>query len=937
MKDQKSIIKFTKITDLEKPLTKTAQIVDGKIKTFGRTELSRGEFETIICTFEEFPAVINNLNQNQAIVLGINSKGLEKGKIFSQKLWSGEGITRTTKDGGFSWPENKLLYLDFDGKQSILNMEEDLERVLDTVPCLRGKSFFCTSSSGSFLRHEKLGLDKGLSGFHAYFVWDNEVSKLKREIEIYSIKKERIKFVLANGLNPSILVRYPVDMSVFDPGRLVYESGCVLTMSSGITQHRPAPQWLEDDGRWDGNFLSHNEVIKYKSELEDAKRNFGEINNIKELRAKSRESRIKQSKGKLTRDITQRQEDFINRGELPGSWEILMDDDTSVKVWNFLFQPERWHKKTCRDPFEPDYDGGAKNKAIVFCERSAGGETTATVVSHAHGTTSYKVVWDINSIEEVLNMMKKDVIAENMGSKWLSTFGYAPNLDDEERQRLIDKLHDVSGVKTKNDLKQMMAAEERTKSKKDLEDKLNNLNDSFYSAELGGNGAFRIVSSMNEGHGGFEKLKEQSKQDFIDSANTEDFFTGYDAKGQEKIENIRKYWVHWSKRRHYSIVVFDPTKESREWELDDGRKVLNLYKGFAVKPKTGRACGREFGCMNCFLEDFEVCKWDERAGGGVTYWLKHAFDNVAKKNVDHFKWIIDWITDMIRNPGSGNKRPKTSLTVHGEEKGTGKGALIWPAFQLLKGTGAFHTSNTEDLINKFNDHLERVILFWGDEATWWEGDQVSSHLKFLVSEDTLRLEPKGRGVYTSPNYIRVYITSNNERAIPAETGERRHAIFRIGEGRTNDREWFGKFAFSRQDLLGTYLSEFLSYNSYGADIRTIPDTDALRDQQALTSMRKPELAYMAEAISSPEGKLLWDKDGVPKPILVSTMRERFDALDLGKIRKNMTSLSFAVKMGKLCLALGGVRETNGENRILIFPPKDITMVKLRRGYGIRNA
>ena len=918
------MITFTKFRNTKGLLSKTACLEKGELVRVGATQMSQGEYETIQVPFDEFDKFLLNLTTDSALGLGI-CRQANSGAITSKKR-GGAGVTRTIKN--FVWPQKKLLVLDFDGG-NYATMEEGIEAVVSIVPCLAGKRFWLYPSSGAHLKWE--GGSRALTGFHAYFEWDHDVEQLKRELVYWCRVADMESFMISKGLNPMVLTRYPIDLSVFSPERLVYSAGSAC--GEGVTQNRGLPILIEDDGEWDGTFVSDEYFEAMVAKSSNDKDDFAVLHDLKGKRDVARATR--KEKGQLTDVAVEKQETYFANNEVPGSMPITLDTGEQIKAWRILIDGPKWDKVTCHDPFEPDYDGGALNKAVIFADNGS-----ALIVSHAHGTHTYKVVWDQAAILEALKAMNEDDKTK-LGEGWLATLYTAPSITEVERQDLLTPMQTASGSASLKETKDKIAAGTSAAQRAVVQSKLEKFNERYVTAEVGA-GDFRILSETT-GTDGFVYYSEQKKQDFTD-ANAGEKMTVWDG-AKPKLVSVAKVWLEWKGRKHYSKVVFNPKRDEREWKLDDGRLVLNLYRGMVCKPEQGRGCGAVRGCFECFFADKGkklsdgrtgcgkvACKHDVKAGGGVTFWLQHILEMVAHGSVPNGKWIVDWISDCIRNAGATEDRPGTSLVVYGEEKGTGKGATIWPALALLNGA-ALHTSDTEDFVGRFNDQLERTILIYANEATWGKGKAVASRLKYLITEPILNIEPKNKGKYKAPNYLRAFISSNYEKAVPAEMGERRHSCHEIKADRKGDRSWFGQF-FYRDDLLPIYLDEMLNAK-LGADLTVIPQTDALHEQQSLTSMERVEIAFMAWSL---ESERLWDKNGIGLQVEYDVLKELLNASKLDKMRHEghelVTELGFINKFRKLVIKLGGKTFRTNKSRGLLIPPLNDTLRKMKILYGV---
>ena len=81
-------------------------------------------------------------------------------------------------------------------------------------------------------------------------------------------------------------------------------------------------------------------------------------------------------------------------------------------------------------------------------------------------------------------------------------------------------------------------------------------------------------------------------------------------------------------------------------------------------------------------------------------------------------------------------------------------------------------------------------FLFADEAYGPKDKSAEGQLKRLVTEDTLRIEPKGRESFEVPNRLHVMIASNNDWVVPAGAHERRWVVQRVSEIHRQEDEWF---------------------------------------------------------------------------------------------------------------------------------------------------
>jgi hypothetical protein len=265
-------------------------------------------------------------------------------------------------------------------------------------------------------------------------------------------------------------------------------------------------------------------------------------------------------------------------------------------------------------------------------------------------------------------------------------------------------------------------------------------------------------------------------------------------------------WLDWRGRREFSGVCFSPEREPKHG-------YYNLWRGFSVEPLSYKESSPD-------------------ARRGFDLFMAHARDNICRGDKDLFKWLIGYFAHMIQKP---YERPLTTLVFQGR-KGTGKNALIDRVGKLL---GAGHYLVAHDgryLTSNFNGHLDSCLCLVLDEA-FWSGDKAAEgKLKGLTTAPEICIERKGKEPYMVDNLVRIIVIGNEDWLVPASADERRYAVFRLGEGKMQNRDFFHTMRELMDNQGGSriLLHELKHFDLSTVDVNGAPATDALLDQKIET-------------------------------------------------------------------------------------------------------
>lgn len=290
----------------------------------------------------------------------------------------------------------------------------------------------------------------------------------------------------------------------------------------------------------------------------------------------------------------------------------------------------------------------------------------------------------------------------------------------------------------------------------------------------------------------FDDLKNFYSNRFIETEN---------AKGEEVVIRLGKWWLDQALRRQYEKILFNPQPPGVV--IDEQPGVYNLFRGYSVEPS-------EEGDWSLFRQ--------------------HILENICSDNTEHFDYLIGWMANAVQNPA----RPGQVAIVLKGEKGTGKSKFA-KIFGNLFGQHFLHIGNPKHLTGNFNQHLRDSIVIFADEAIWAGDKQGESVLKMLVTEETLIIEGKGIDPICCPNFVHLIMASNHDWVVPAGNQERRYFLPTVSNGKAQD----GKFFAALTDQMNNGGNAALLYYLWKLDIseydlRKIPETDALEVQQALS-------------------------------------------------------------------------------------------------------
>lgn len=295
-----------------------------------------------------------------------------------------------------------------------------------------------------------------------------------------------------------------------------------------------------------------------------------------------------------------------------------------------------------------------------------------------------------------------------------------------------------------------------------------------------------------------------------------------------KSKPLGSLWFASGARRQYEAIYFAPGQKV-------GVRELNTWTGFAVEPTDSL--------------------------GGWSKLKDHLLQNVAQGDEAAYDYILSWLAfgvQRLREPVG------TALVLQGA-KGAGKSILI-VLYGYIFGGHTWVTSISEDIVGRFNAHLETTLLLGVEEAFAPQNRAADGTLKDLITAKTLRFEDKFFSAWRGPSHLRIIMTSNNDQVVRADGSDRRYAVFEVINPHQGNpdarRRYFGEMVEQMEN--GGYeamLGELLARDISGWNPEAIPETEALWRQKHLNLSYDPVAAWYHSRLE--DGIDLLGEEGSP--------------------------------------------------------------------------
>lgn len=296
---------------------------------------------------------------------------------------------------------------------------------------------------------------------------------------------------------------------------------------------------------------------------------------------------------------------------------------------------------------------------------------------------------------------------------------------------------------------------------------------------------------------------------------------------------VGKWWLAHEKRREYREVTFFPNHEVPN--------AMNLWRGFSCDARPG----------DCSL------------------FLEHIRKVLCKGNDTYYNYLIGWMANSVQRP---HLPGQVAIVMRGGQ-GTGKGTF-GKLFGKLFGSHYKYVSNPKHITGQFNFLLHDAVLVFADECFAANDKAAESALKSLITEPTIRVEPKNIDNLEARNCVHLIMATNHEWAISADMDDRRFFVIEVDDKHRTDVGYFAKI-HEQMDSGGyeALLHYLTTYDLSRFDVYNCPKTVELRKQQE-HSMNELSSFWLH---TLEEGRLLPSHSNWRSTCIKEALTERFRA------------------------------------------------------------
>lgn len=249
----------------------------------------------------------------------------------------------------------------------------------------------------------------------------------------------------------------------------------------------------------------------------------------------------------------------------------------------------------------------------------------------------------------------------------------------------------------------------------------------------------------------FEYAQEITPQAFTGHAysNLTHDETEYDKDGNAKIKRVptAAAWLKWQYRSELRGITFRPGFDR---VTPDG--YLNTWNGWGYTEPTRNAKAAK--------------PWSDL--------LDHIFGDKKEERA----WFERWAAYPLQHPGT---KLNSACLVWGVTEGSGK-TMLGRCIKVMYGEHGTEVKDTdlEDTRFEWAQHKAFVLA---DDITGQDNRKLHNKLKTMVTQETMRINPKFIPSYSVPDVMNYYFTSNDPDALFLSAGDRRYFVHEVLGGK----------------------------------------------------------------------------------------------------------------------------------------------------------
>jgi hypothetical protein len=180
--------------------------------------------------------------------------------------------------------------------------------------------------------------------------------------------------------------------------------------------------------------------------------------------------------------------------------------------------------------------------------------------------------------------------------------------------------------------------------------------------------------------------------------------------------------------------------------------------------------------------------------------------NVICADEKEVQFFLAWKAQQVQHPG---EKSEVGIILSGPQ-GAGKNITTSWYQESILGTGVSkQTGTVRSILGKHSTALQNKVLCLFDEANYESLKPYTDEIKNMMTGPTLDIDPKFKDPYPTRNLLNLLFTTNNDKSVHLEAGDRRWAVFECNDSKKGDTAYFDELGKHLNDRSARAFYQFL--------------------------------------------------------------------------------------------------------------------------------